>query len=111
MSMDEDLPAVGAPLERQVRPHWVPDPTIWRWPSYKLRGVEWRYALHKTRDNAEPLYSEDDLLECVADAVAAERERCAKVCEQQRVGIDGFGGIEYHIDLTRDQCAAAIRGA
>jgi hypothetical protein len=40
---------------------------------------------------------------------AAEREACAKVCEMQRIGIDAFGSIDYHVDVTRDQCAAAIR--
>lgn len=42
-------------------------------------------------------------------ATLAERERAAKVCEEQRIGIDAFGGIDHHVAITRDQCAAAIR--
>jgi hypothetical protein len=41
----------------------LPPPTAWRWGGYKLRGVEWHYALHRTRGDAEPLYSKDALIE------------------------------------------------
>lgn len=83
-------------------------PSAWRWGVERLRGPsEWRYSLFQTRPEAEPLYSRAAL----DAAVAAERERCAAICEQQRIGIDAFGGIDYHVELTRNQCAAAIRGA
>ncbi len=35
----------------------------------------------------------------------------AGICRAQRIGIDAFGGIDCHIDMTRDQCAAAIEKA
>lgn len=41
----------------------------------------------------------------------AAMEHAAGICDQQRVGIDAFGGIEHHIHLTTEQCAAAIRQA
>ncbi len=47
---------------------------------------------------------------CAREAAEEERERCAKLCEGQRFGIDGFGSIDYHVEMARDQCAAAIRG-
>lgn len=33
------------------------EPVAWRWPTPKLKGVEWRYTAHKTRPNAQPLYA------------------------------------------------------
>lgn len=57
----------------------LPDPTVWRWPSYKLRGVEWRYALHKTKDNAEPLYSDEELRDHAAAVSAADNADIQKL--------------------------------
>ena len=34
-----------------------PEPVAWRYGVPKLNGVEWRYTLHKTRDDATPLYA------------------------------------------------------
>ncbi len=36
-------------------------------------------------------------------------EECAKEVLTQIIDIDAFGSIDYHVDVTRDQCAAAIR--
>lgn len=32
-------------------------PVAWRWAVPKLQGVEWRYTLHKTKVDAQPLYT------------------------------------------------------
>lgn len=52
-------------------------------------------------------YTEYDVLkaikELLAEAVAEEREACAKVCESLTLDHPG------RADLTADQCAAAIR--
>jgi hypothetical protein len=57
----------------------LPSPKAWRWPSYKLRGVEWRYALHKTQENAEPLYSHEDLMRYGALCARVAREQAKTV--------------------------------
>ena len=56
-----------------------------------------------------PIYTQRQLDVAIAAAVEAERERCAKLCEAQSIGIDAFAGIDYHVEVTRNQCAAAIR--
>ena len=57
----------------------LPAPAAFRWAVAKLRGKEWRYTARRTRIDAERLYTEAQMLA----AVAAERERCAKVCEAE----------------------------
>lgn len=33
------------------------EPVAWRWSVKKLNGVEWRYTLHQTKPESEPLYT------------------------------------------------------
>ena len=70
-----------------------------------IKALEWSPRLVERDENSLLARVE----RVVAQAVAAEREACAKVCEQMRVGIDAFGSIDYHVELTRDMCADAIR--
>jgi hypothetical protein len=60
------------------------------------------YADKTTRDKLREAYA----LGCRAGMTEA-----AGICRAQRIGIDAFGGIDCHIDMTRDQCAAAIEKA
>jgi len=48
------------------------------------------------------------LREAFAHGRRAGMTEAAGICRAQRIGIDAFGGIDCHIDMTRDQCAAAI---
>lgn len=41
----------------------------------------------------------------------AAHENAARICEQQRIGIDAFGSIDFHVGLTQEMCAEAIREA
>lgn len=41
----------------------------------------------------------------------AAMENAARICEQQRIGIDAFGSIDFHVGLTQEMCAEAIREA
>jgi hypothetical protein len=86
----------------------LPPPTAWRWAGYKLRGVEWHYALHRTRDDAEPLYSKEALIEYgrtmmdqnYSSALAVERQ-LAELREQLDVL---RRGIKAPVDAaTRDE--------
>jgi len=45
----------------------------------------------------------DIFVRVVERAVAAEREACAKVCENEMTGVNPVG------DIAREDCAAAIR--
>jgi len=47
-------------------------------------------------------------LACYNAGRRAGMTEAAGICRAQRIGIDAFGGIDCHIDMTRDQCAAAI---
>ena len=51
------------------------------------------------------------LREAFALGRARGMTEAAGICRAQRIGIDAFGGIDCHIDMTRDQCAAAIEKA
>lgn len=53
----------------------------------------------------------DELREAFALGRARGMTEAAGICRAQRIGIDAFGGIDCHIDMTRDQCAAAIEKA
>jgi hypothetical protein len=75
------------------------EPVAWRWGQKLLYGrLHWTYTKRKTRDTSEPLFDQS----AIDEAVAAERERCAKVCE---------GLEEYFTDSRYDPArfAAAIR--
>ena len=50
------------------------------------------------------LYAPAQMLAYATAAVAAERERCARLCENLTLANPG------RADMTADQCAAAIRG-
>ena len=50
-----------------------------------------------------PMFTADQMRAYAAQAVAAEREACAKVCEHQMTGINPVG------DIAREDCAEAIR--
>lgn len=60
------------------------------------------YADKTTRDKLRKAY---------ALGHRAGMTEAAGICRAQRIGIDAFGGIDCHIDMTRDQCAAAIEKA
>ena len=79
MTSEQNEPAVLGPVQRQVRPY------CWR----AVGGTIWTY---KTSDYDTPLYDQAALDAAVAGALkrrreyddallAAERERCAKLCE------------------------------
>ena len=95
MSNSTETPAVLGPVERQVRPY------CWR----AVGGSIWA---HKTSGDDTPLYDQAALDAAVAGALerrreyddallAAERERCALICEG-------------HID-AREQARAALQAA
>ena len=65
----------------------------------KARAALWRNEAYKQAGKPLPW----DADEVLAKAVAAEREACAKVCEELTLAHPG------RADLTADQCAAALR--
>jgi hypothetical protein len=110
----QPAPAVGAPLDRGVRPvAQVPvHPRDGRlWANVRPAGAETpvpSYPLHDLYDQAE-----------LEEAVAAERERCANICDGIGAGYTGAarrldGQHATHAAGQRDgsnECAAAIRRA
>lgn len=74
-------------------------PVAFRWGAKKLRGVEWRYTSRRTRIDATALYDQSTL----DAAIAAERERCAKLCESRIMGDNN------REDSEARRCAKAIR--
>ena len=75
------------------------DPVAWRWGQKLLSGrVHWTYTRVKTRKTSVPMFDQA----AIDAAVAAERERCAKVCE-----------AAWYIDgqVTADEFAALVRKA
>ena len=72
----QSLPAVAGQVELRVRPgSEAPEPVAWRWPLPKLHGHEWRYSKHKTRDEAEPLFSYSGRLDWAASAPLPKPDR------------------------------------
>lgn len=67
--------------------------------------------LHRPLDKSAhytiPLYTADQLAAAVADAVAAERERCAQVCDRVALAWDGEEAPDG--GCVAKQCADAIR--
>ena len=58
--LDLDGHVVREPRKRVPKPKAQPaqEPVAWRWGIKKLNGgYEWRYALHKTQEDAIPLYA------------------------------------------------------
>ena len=55
------------------------NPVAWRWGEKRLSGrVHWTYTSVKTRKTSVPMFDQA----AIDAAVAEERERCAKACEQ-----------------------------
>jgi len=81
-------------------------PTAWMQELPKEEGVERAVRTTTVREVAEdwgnpiPLYTADDL----QDAVLAEREACAKVCESEAAKLG-----QSREALAMGICAAAIR--
>lgn len=109
---DETLPAADeGPVQRTVRPRaWLREPKVQRHPGRHLvRGVTTIEPTAEDRQIAEldgdalvPLYG----VAAIAAAVARERERCAKLCED--LDNDDNSG-EYR--MAAHWAAARIRGA
>ena len=74
---DEITQAVGAPLERQVRPRAWASSVEWR-TNQLLSAAQYGHCLPKNRADFDvPLYDQT----AIDAAVAAERERCAAICD------------------------------
>ena len=104
-------PAVAGPVEPTVRPcAWLREQRAeYEGPATLAPlmflgdvAVKPHSALHGA--TYEPLYS----AEALAAAVAAERERCAKICEAQEYS---YWRATEDQDFTPQDCADAIRGA
>ena len=103
--------AVGVTMnERPVDPSFVPVPG----GAYSLplaQAVQWQHALlaaERKPDSAVALSAQTVLAvhDAVGRAVAAERERCAKLCEQVAAEGTSLGGEDAHALF----CADRIRG-
>lgn len=70
-------------------------------PAFRLKWVGGEYKVTKPNIGNTDVYTADQL----RAAVLAERERCAKVCESQRMKSAPTG--DY--DIACEDCAAAIR--
>ena len=90
-------PAVAGPVVRVVRPRaWMMvNPTH----MPESRSLHWQQQEWHITWEAEPLYDQA----AIDAAVAAERERCAKLC-------DDIGRIGPEAAFTAGKCAAAIKG-
>jgi hypothetical protein len=54
------------------------EPVAWRWGQKLLSGrVHWTYTIVKTRKTSIPMFDQA----AIDAAVAAERERCAALCD------------------------------
>lgn len=112
MREDETLPAADAvPVDCQVRPcAWLREqrneyegPATLA-PLMFLGDTEVKPYSTLHGATYEPLYS----AKALAAAVAAERERCAKICEAQEYS---YWRATEDQDFTPQDCANAIRGA
>lgn len=78
-----------------------------------------RFVNRSTGQRTTETVSRDGLLDLMRAVQAAERDRCAKLCEQQVEGYTAYemldsdvaweAGSKGEIEMAR-QCAAAIRG-
>ena len=108
MSTPPDL----GPLPEGKPRAWLQEPKVQRIPGrHFIRGVRTIEPTEEDRQFAEldgdllvPLYDEAERQRCYMLGVAAERERCAKLCESIRE-LDNENAFE----AAANRCAEAIR--
>ncbi len=98
--------AVAGQVDRPVRP-CLEDALAAYWDAAVAEGRENRS--HDTQDGAAQR-ALNDVHAAVNHLVAAERERCAKICESLKYS-DPCKGEEEAENLAIDRCVRAIREA
>ena len=105
---DEITQAVGAPLERHVRPRAWASSAEWR-GNQLLSAAQYDNCLLKNRADFDvPLYDQT----VIDAAVAAERERCAKLCDVARAAVWPYHDAEVFkvAQTVCENLANRIRG-